>query len=59
MKFSFGKHQADRNSEAASFSVGRPQHEKKKEALLLLCDWLENQTDSYLYSLDELHKQLL
>ena len=39
--------------------TGRPVDEKKQSSFYVLCDWLEQQTDRYLYSVTELHEKLI
>ena len=58
--FSTGRQQPMFSSELpSSLAAGRPEDEKKKETFHQLCDWLENRTDSYLLSIEELHSQML
>lgn len=37
----------------------RPLDAKKQASFLIMCHWLESQTDRYLYSTPELHSKLL
>ena len=53
------KSELDAKSGIKSTSSGRPVNDARHASFLQICEWLESQTERYLYSLGELREELL